>query len=262
MYGVIESSVDGVIKSQGEEQLPLNIIILRGSEVDGLIKSIISKELAGFKRAHYDFIKGKYKNNIKSVNGGSSKWFPGIQFSVLQENVTDSFGVDAHLDKGVRGNKRFTHAMRALVVNQKITSSELFDIFLSLPVLPTKHRKEGYARFIRLVTLCDDYNTGNERSGRVNKKDRLRHSPELTSDYIQLIYSSMWGYPFNIPFSKEPRLPSPIKFADHYAHWQYSTLTENDKTMGDLNIDIINAKPKVSHIIPPKQIVIDNDDQI
>ena len=82
------------------------------------------------------------------------------------------------------------------------------------------------------------------------------------SDYIQLIYSSIWGYAINIPFPKEPNLPSPITFAEHYAKWQFSMLTAKDKEVENLRIDIKNAKPKVSHIVPPSQTATDNDIQM
>ena len=243
---VLKSALEGVKKSNGDEELPLNIIILRSGGGDSLLKTIISKELAGFKKAFYDFGK-QCKSLIKSVNKASSKWFPGIIFSVLQENVTDRFGIDPHK------NGRIVDCNRALVVSQKITSSQFFDVFISLP---TKQERNIYGRVVRLVTICDEYVT--KHGERVNDRNRLHKKPKLMSDYIALIYSSIWGYALNIPFPKVPNLPSPIKYAEHYASWQYGNMTEQDRDVNELGIDIDNSKPKVTHIMPEK-IATDND---
>ena len=149
--------------------------------------------------------------------------------------MADSFGVN-------NGSGSIEHPNRALVVNQCITSSRFLDVFYSIPV----KQESWYAKTMRLVILADDYNTGKRENGRPKSEDSLHLKPKLMSDYIQLIYASIWGYVLNIPFAKEPNLPSPIKFADHYASWQYSTLTARDKNVKNLSIDIKNAKPKIS----------------
>merc|ERR1719250_398784 len=96
----------------------------------------------------------------------------------------------------------------------------------------------------------DDYNDSKSPSDRPKQSDRLRTSPELFSDYIALIYSSIWSYALNIPFPKVPNYPSPIKFAEHYASWQYSILTEGDEHLSALRIDLDNAKPRICTAIP------------
>jgi len=230
---LLQQSMEKVAASKDDEVLPLNIIILRSGGGDGLLKTIISKELAGFKQALSEFGKTE-KDLIRRANHGeSSKWYPGVMMSVLQENVPDSFGVKM-------GGSNLVDSARALVVNESITSSQHLDAFISLP---TKQEKQLYGRVLRLVTLMDDYNDSETPTSRPGC--RLRKSPELYSDYMALIYSSIWSYALNIPFPKVPNYPSPIKFAEHYASWQYSILTDNDTDLGMLKIDVDNAKPKI-----------------
>ena len=198
--------------------------------------------MAGFKQALSDFTKSS-KELIRSASGEekSSKWYPGVICSVIQENVPDSFGVRG------RGSQLVDSA-RALVVNEKITSSQHLDVFVSLP---TKQEKLLYGRVIRIVTLMDDYNGSSSPSHRPGQ--RLRKSPELFSDYIALIYSSIWSYALNIPFPKVPNYPSPIKFAEHYASWQYSILTDHDTDLRALRIDVDNAKPRICTVVPEEE---------
>lgn len=77
----------------GDERLPLNIIVLRCSGGDGLLKAMMSKEVAGFKQAMYEFGKVS-KDLIKGANEGNRHWYPGVIWSVVQDNVPDSFGID------------------------------------------------------------------------------------------------------------------------------------------------------------------------
>eukprot|EP00483_Globobulimina_turgida_P000031 UN00031 len=136
------------------------------------------------------------------------------------------------------------YSQRALVVSEGITSSQYFDVFISLP---TKQEGQLYGRVMRIITLMDDYNSGTTKGKRPDIK--LSQSTKHFSDYISLIYSSIWGYALNIPFPKIPNYPSVIKFAEHYASWQYSLLTDHDTSLKQLNIDVDNAKPKICNVI-------------
>jgi len=237
---LLTASLRKIVASKGDEVLPTNIVVLRSGGGDGLLKTIISKEIAGFKQALSEFAKTD-KELIRSANhGASSKWYPGVMASVLQENVPDAFGVKTGHD-----GQRLMDSQRALVVNEKITSSQHLDVFLSLP---TKQEKQLYGRVLRIVTLMDDYNDGADATER--PRLRLRKEPELFSDFVALIYSSIWSYALNIPFPKVPNYPSPIKFAEHYASWQYSILTEGDHDLKALRIDVDNAKPRICTVIP------------
>jgi len=240
MYAVctemLKCAVRKVVQSDGDEALPLNIVILRASGGDSLFKTIISKELAGFKQSVSDFNK-QSRDLIKKANRGAShKWHPGIMFTVIQENVADRFGIAPSSNQ----HGHVQEAPFAVAVNQAITSAAYFDIYLSIP---TKQEGQLYGRVLRLITLSDEYNGGTSTDSRPDRK--LRDSAELVSDYIALIYSSLWSYALNIPFPKVPNWPAPIKYADHYADWQYRTLTEMDQSFEDLAIDVDNSKPKI-----------------
>lgn len=239
---LLRSSLKKIAASNGDEVLPLNIVLLRSGGGDGLLKTIISKEVAGFKQALSEFGKSE-KDLIRSASDdGSSKWYPGVTMSVIQENVPDAFGVQGGYGQN---GQHLVDSAKALVVNEAITSSQHLDVFVSLP---TKQEKQLYGRVIRIVTLMDDYNDNESPSHR--PEHRLRKSPELFSDYIALIYSSIWSYALNIPFPKVPNYPSPIKFAEHYASWQYSILTDDDTDLKSLRIDVDNAKPRICNAIP------------
>jgi len=238
--------IDGVLRSNGDEQLPFNIVILRSSVSDGQFKSLISHELAGFRRALSDFVKER-KTEIKKINKEekTSKWYPGLIFSVLQENVTDAFGV---MDSR---NGRLQELEQAMVVNAQITSNQVFDVFMSLP---TTQERVRYGRVLRLVTLQDEYNAEGAVDKRAKREDRLRKSAALMSDYVALLYSSLWAYALNIPYPKTPNLPAPLSYADHYAQWQYRALNPNDTELDQLHIDCENAKPKLCHIELAKDV--------
>ena len=255
---MLKANVSKVAISRGEEQMPLNIIILRASGGDGLLKTIISKEVAGFKQSLSEF-KSKHTALIEQANGVNvdkaiaSKWYPGIQFSVYQDNVVDAFGI-----VGSR-SQRIEDSPNALVVNEGITSSQYLDIFISLP---TKQERQLYGRVIRLVTLCDEYNSGKTKKGRPDKKDRLRVNEALLSDYIALIYASTWSYALNIPFPKVPNYPAPLKFAEHYASWQWSILTDDDTDLQDLKIDVDNPKPRICAVVPENAVIANTDNDV
>jgi len=249
---MLKSNVQKVAISKGEEQLPLNIIILRASGGDGLLKTIISKEVAGFKQSLSEF-KSVHASLIGKANAdNTSKWYPGIQFSVYQDNVVDAFGTCGH------HSDRIEDCPNALVVADGITSGQYLDVFISLP---TKQERQLYGRVIRLVTLCDEYNSGKTKKGRPDKNDRLRVSEALLSDYIALIYSSTWSYALNIPFPKVPNFPAPLKFAEHYASWQWSILTDEDTDLQDLKIDVDNPKPRICAVVPENSMISSNNNQ-
>jgi len=242
---MLTQNVKKIICSQGEEELPLNIIILRASGGDGLLKTIISKEVAGFKQSLSEF-KSVHASLIGQANADkSNKWYPGIQFSVYQDNVVDAFGTPSRHGNGIEDSKS------ALVVAEGITGGQYLDLFISLP---TKQEYQTYGRVVRLVTLCDEYNSGKTKKGRPDKNDRLRVNEALLSDYIALIYSSTWSYALNIPFPKVPNFPAPLKFAEHYASWQWSILCAEDTDLQDLAIDVDNPKPKICAVVPEEEM--------
>eukprot|EP00488_Nonionellina_sp_1-RS-2012_P000186 TRINITY_DN10553_c0_g1_i1.p1 TRINITY_DN10553_c0_g1~~TRINITY_DN10553_c0_g1_i1.p1 ORF type:complete len:181 (-),score=52.99 TRINITY_DN10553_c0_g1_i1:283-825(-) len=172
---LLRGAVEKVITSNGDERLPLNIVILRLSGSDGLLKTVISKEIAGFKQALYEFGK-QQKDMLKKA--GVSRWHPGCIFSVLQDNVADVFGV---------GNEsRIQYSKDAIAITDKITSSKYFDVFLSIPA---KQERMEYSKTIRMVTLVDDYNTGQKKTT-TDPKDQLRKREDLFYGLYQFVYSS------------------------------------------------------------------------
>jgi len=233
---LFKTALKKMASSRGEEQLPLNIVVLRSSGSDGHFKTMISKEVAGLKQALSDVSREK-KMLHSASNGAHSKWYPGVIWSVFQDNVPDAFGIagkDRH-----SGQAKLVFSDRAIVVTDTITCSNYFDVFISLP---TTQERELYGRVVRLVTLMDDYNEGDVRS---RPKVKLSRSPEHFSDYVNLVYASIWSYALNIPFPKVPNYPAPIKYAEHYASWQYGILTDEDMELSGLKIDVDNAKPKL-----------------
>ena len=101
---------------------------------------------------------------------------------------------------------------------------------------------------MRLITLSDEYHPESDNTNDDNKANtniNLSESPELMSDYIQLIYSSIYASTLSGLFST----PSSIGYAQYYSKWQYSTFTQEDKNIYDLMIDLKTAKPKVSDIV-------------
>merc|ERR1712176_762452 len=192
--------------------------------------------------------KSKHSELIASANGVNSdkatKCYPGIQFSVYQDNVIDRFGIEDKHSGMIRDSEQ------ALVVIDGITSSQYLDVFISLP---TKQERMLYGRAIRLVILCDEYNADGKR--KPDRKNRLGRNEKLLSDFIALIYSSTWSYALNIPFPKVPNHPAPLKFAEHYASWQWSILTDDDTDLQDLKIDVDNPKPRICAVVPEHSAV-------
>eukprot|EP01083_Nonionella_stella_P071646 192588_1 len=229
---LLRAAVKKVIQSNGDEKLPHNIVITRSSGSQGLIKQIVSKEVSGFKQSLYEFQKTE-KSQIKRANNGSSKWYPGIICSILQENVPDAFGVNMH-------GRNVVYSNDALVINRKITSKHNLDVFLSIPASQEQLR---YGKTMRLIILFDEYN--HDLSVRCDSKNALRHRNDLLSDYIALIYSSLWCDARQIPFPKQPTMIASIKASDHAAQWQWGILTESDTHLSDIAIDVDSAKPKI-----------------
>ena len=238
---LLKAALKKMAASRGEEVLPLNIAVIRSSGSDGHFKTMISKEVAGFKQALADFVKAERKLIGQVSGSGSSKWYPGVIWSVLQDNVPDACGV---MGRDYSGQPKLKDSAKALLVADTITCSNYFDVFLSLP---TKQERQLYGRVVRLVTLMDDYNE--DAKGR--PKLKLSRSAPHFSDYICLVYSSIWSYALNIPFPKVPNYPAPIKFAEHYASWQYGILTDEDMNLQSLAIDVDNAKPKICSGVSP-----------
>eukprot|EP00485_Elphidium_margaritaceum_P005895 CAMPEP_0202694980 /NCGR_PEP_ID=MMETSP1385-20130828/8697_1 /ASSEMBLY_ACC=CAM_ASM_000861 /TAXON_ID=933848 /ORGANISM="Elphidium margaritaceum" /LENGTH=1178 /DNA_ID=CAMNT_0049350929 /DNA_START=86 /DNA_END=3622 /DNA_ORIENTATION=+ len=219
---LLKQAVKKVRYSEGEESLPSNIIILRANGGDGLLKAIVSREMAGFKRALHAVQSEK-----------ENAWNPGVQFTVLQENCPDSVGIVTH-------GSQFAYSSKAMIVNDSITSSACFDFFM---VLPQKQERAIYGRTLRFIVLSDEYN--DESDGKQSRILKLSEDAGLLADFMTMIYSSIWSYSLHIPFPKTPNFPAPIKFAEHYAEWQWGILTTQDTGMRDLEINIDSAKPKI-----------------
>jgi len=232
---MFKSALKKMAASRGEEQLPLNIAVLRSCGSDGSFKTMISKEVAGLKQALSDL--SKERKLLSAASGAKhSKWYPGVIWSVFQDNVPDAFGVTG---RDYRGEAKLMDSDKALLVADTITCANYFDVFLSLP---TKQERQLYGRVVRLVTLMDDYN---EKDVTSRPRLKLSKSAAHFSDYVNLVYASIWSYALNIPFPKVPNYPAPIKYAEHYASWQYGILTDEDMNLQSLAIDVDNAKPKI-----------------
>jgi len=241
---LLKDAVRKVRQSDGEESIPTNIIILRSNGSEGQTRSIVSKELCGFKRA------------LNALDWNAA--VPAVQFTVLQENCADSVGVINQR----HDQEQFAYSDKAMVVNDTITSTSQFDFYM---VLPQKQERTIYGRTLRFILLSDDYSDGSGTETRL----RISQHSGLLADFMTIIYDSLWSYSLHIPFPKVPNFPAPIKFAEHYAEWRWGTLTTEDSNMKDLEINIDSAKPKIielrassnseSHTPPITTIGQDND---
>ena len=142
--------------------------------------------------------------------------------------------------------------LTSISCKQEITSSQFFDLFF----FTNKTRKKIVFKSIE-IGYYDDYN--DTQKTYKPPKCKLRENSHLLSDYVTLIYSSIWSYALNIPFPKIPNFPAPLKFAEHYSSWQYSILTADDKDLQQLSIDLDNAKPKICKPIIENKAFNDND---
>ena len=228
MNKLLDDAFTRIAKSAGEEELPLNIIILRSGGGDGLLKNIFSKEVVGIKQALQNF---KNDELVRNASHGKITTFEvGVIFTVIQCNVPDVFCID-------HGNGNYDELMAPVIVANGITSSQYLDAFISIP--REQERGQYYSHIMRLVTIFDEYNDGG--SSFIN----IRGDSELLSDYYQLIYSLLWGYAYHIPFPKKPNDPAPIKYATHFAEWEFELILEVDKEAEDLVIDVMTPKPQM-----------------
>ena len=229
MKEMVRSAFKGAFKAMDKDEvLPFNIIALRSTGVDGLLTTIFSKELVGIKQVINEFNQDHKDLILKASNGKMNQWNPGLIFTVIQSNVPDYFGA-------INGNRIDTLTKPVIVANG-ITSSTYLDAFISIP---RKQERDTYAHISRFVTLMDEYNDGRGSIINIGKRG------DYLSDFYQLIYASLWGYAYHIPFPKKPNDPAPIKYSMHYAEWLYELILESDEKPEDLAIDIITPKPKM-----------------
>ena len=81
VHDLLISALKKVIKNKGDEVLPTNIAIFRSGGGDGLLRTIISKEVAGIKQEINDFKKTQ-RDLIKKAHG-SYEWYPSITYTVI-----------------------------------------------------------------------------------------------------------------------------------------------------------------------------------
>lgn len=224
--------------------LPLNIVFLRSNVPDGQFPNLLSKEIKVIKdifsrineycnEKSIDSVKSKFGHQfdaklipiidkLQTIHHRSNhvKWNPGIVYSVVQDQCLDIFGKMSH---GCRVETIVSKD--PIVVIDDITSGQVNDFLMQLP----KEQEDGkhISKTLRYVQLADEIqfeskirNNSSHNGGSQYQliKQNIHLSPELTSDYMQFLWSLHFAYSSNVPFTKgPPDYPAPISFASHFA---------------------------------------------
>ena len=227
MSNVLEQHFNDIHNSY-EENLPANLMILRSGISDTSFATIMKQEISAIKQV------------IQSFEQKKIRWFPCFTYSVIQHN---QYVIDAFMNSSEQDIER------AFVITDSITSTKFADFYLSIPFKQLNGKT--IPQIYRVIILFDEYNnklsptTKPLSTSSTSYKFAVTKNENLLSLYIDAIYCLFWGYSFAVPFATLPNLPSPLKYAEHYGKWRYSTLSVHDQSLRSIETDIENSKPKI-----------------
>jgi len=185
------------------KKLPKQLIILRDGLSEGQFPELYSKEIAGIQRAVVKDVPKALKRK---------KWKPATAFMVVQKGILDRFSVP---NKKARNG--LAEVIEPTLCYDGPLSKKYWDFLLQVTC-----KREGGARPSKYVILQD-------RIG-------LKTNPTTVGELFNYIHALHYGYVPMVPWPNGPSaVPSPLKYAAHFAESLHQNTREIDDAPGSLD---------------------------
>ena len=184
--------------------LPKYLLIIRGGVDKGQIPMVLTKEIAGIKRAIFK-IKRTMKAKYAPFNKNKS-WKPKLIVVMYNKRVSEKIYEYQHTD----GRLKYSLPSRPCIVQQAIMSADLWDTLMYVcGATDTGTRTKNTAKQTvkpSKVTILDF--GGDERKNPESKTGARKTVWEIDANEVgnlyQLLHAMHYGYGFAVPFSMGP----------------------------------------------------------